>query len=232
MSAQSFFVTGTDTGVGKTFASCALLRAARNQGIVALGLKPVASGCQWVDGQLRSDDALLLRRHSSRQLDYDVINPVALAAPIAPHLAADDSGLSLNASELATHCHRVQVEQDAKLVLIEGVGGWRVPLSEHTGMSDLASALGTPVILVVAMRLGCLSHALLSAEAIANDGLELAGWIANNPKSEPMPRLADNINALRQRLTGCYLGAIPPLSPPDPEAAAAHLSLMTMLKLS
>ncbi len=229
MNAVCFFVTGSDTGVGKTLACCALLHAARRDGLSTLGLKPLAAGGERVGGQLRNGDALLLQRHSSRQLDYDAINPVALAAPIAPHLAATDAGLQLDAGTLATHCQRTLDAERVELALIEGAGGWRVPLSDDETMAELAQALGYPVILVVAMRLGCLNHALLTAEAIAGDGLRLAGWIANSPGGEPMPRLADNVETLRQRLPAPCLGVIPPLSSPAPEAAAAQLSLTALL---
>lgn len=174
----AYFVTGTDTGVGKTTAAAALLWAARNKGLSTLGIKPVASGCQRSPDGLRNEDALRLREASSIPVAYSQTNPVALEPAIAPHFAARMDGLTLDVEQLLADC-RSMLAMAADFTVFEGAGGWRVPLGGKETFADLAKQLGLPVILVVDIRLGCLNHALLSAEAIANDGLVLAGWIAN-----------------------------------------------------
>lgn len=175
---HAFFVTGTDTDAGKTHVACALLRAAATAGYSTLGMKPVAAGASGEAGALRNDDALRLQAASSIPLPYEQINPVCLAAPASPHIAAQLAGRRVSAERLTGLCRGV-LGQRADLTLIEGAGGWRVPLNEREYLSDLAKALQLPVLLVVRMRLGCLNHALLTVEAIVRDGLRVAGWIAN-----------------------------------------------------
>ena len=172
------FVTGTDTGVGKTEISAAILHAANHRGLSTLGLKPVAAGCEYQQGELVNEDALLLQQHASLSLEYALINPVRLVAAMAPHLAAEQQGVRLQVSDLVKACEP-GLGAGADLTLVEGAGGWRVPLNEEETLADLARVLHLPVILVIGMRLGCLNHALLTAEAIQADGLELAGWVAN-----------------------------------------------------
>lgn len=199
MKKKLFFVTGTDTGVGKTHVACALLLAAQQRGMRTLGLKPLAAGAEKKPEGLRNDDALLLLQCSTVQLPYAEINPFCFAEPVAPHLAAQQAGVNLRASDMA-ECIRSTLEKtDCDYVVIEGAGGWRVPINESETLADVVRLLQLPVILVVGMRLGCINHALLTAEAIARDGLSLQGWIANNP-GEPMPMLAENIAALSLRL--------------------------------
>ncbi|MDQ1303746.1 MAG: dethiobiotin synthetase [Pseudomonadota bacterium] len=207
MKPQCYFVTGTDTGVGKTQVASALLLSAQAHGLRGLGLKPVAAGCAHADGRLVNEDALLLQRCSSLSADYAAINPVALEPAIAPHLAAAQAGIVLRAAELADHV-RAQAASGAEALLVEGAGGWLVPLNETETMADLAVALGYPVILVVGMRLGCINHALLTAAAITAAGLQLAGWVANGVTPE-MEALAENVRALEQRLPALRLGTVP-----------------------
>lgn len=228
---SAYFVTGTDTGVGKTRVATALLYAARQRGLTTLGLKPVAAGCEPAGegpepATLRNDDALRLRQHSTVELTYRQTNPVALTPPIAPHIAAERAGVSLCATQLAEHC-RPLLER-AAFTLVEGAGGWRVPLNERESLADLPRQLALPVILVVGVRLGCLNHALLTAEAIERDGLTLAGWVASGVDSEAAC-VADNIAALEHRLSAPCLGRIPPLACPEPEALAEYLSLDPLL---
>jgi len=220
---QAFFVTGTDTEVGKTVAACALLALARRQGHTTLGLKPVAAGC---DADGHNEDALALRAQSTVEVTYATTNPIALHDPIAPHIAAARAGLCLQTDAIAAHC-RAQLTQ-ADLVVIEGAGGWRVPLAE-TGptLADVAVALGLPVILVVGMRLGCINHALLTAEAIARDGLQLAGWIANQPGLR-MNCHDDNVATLTARLGAPLLGELGFLPGADPGQLAGSLSLHSL----
>ncbi len=220
--ARAFFVTGTDTGVGKTLVSAALLRAAAARGWRAIGLKPVAAGAFLRDGRQVNDDALLLQASASVALDYAQVNPVVLKQAVAPHLAAAEEGMRIDVAALAEHCRDIgRLAHD--LLLVEGAGGWLVPLNEHETLADLARLLGWPVILVVGMRLGCLNHALLTAAAIRASGLKLAGWVAN--VVEPgMTALEANIAALDARLGAPRLGTIPALGrTPDLMQAAAVL---------
>lgn len=175
---KSFFVTGTDTDVGKTLATCAMLRAAAAGGYTTVGMKPLAAGGTQTPEGLRNEDALQLQAASTLQLSYAEINPVCLPEPVSPHIAAELAQRKVRVERLAGFCHGV-LSLRANLTLLEGAGGWRVPLNEREFVSDLAKHLQLPVILVVGMRLGCLNHALLTGEAIVKDGLRFAGWIAN-----------------------------------------------------
>src|SRR5690554_5718867 len=191
----TFFVTGTDTEVGKTWVSCRLLEQAQQAGLSSYGLKPVAAGCDDTADGPKNEDALALMAASSVKLRYDQVNPVALKAAIAPHLAARDEQRSLSAERLAGYVRGTLMSHKADLILVEGVGGWRVPLNDREPLSKVPHLLGLPVILVVGMRLGCINHALLTAEAIQRDGLALAGWVAND-MGRPMARLEDNVATL------------------------------------
>ncbi len=224
MSARGYFVAGTDTGVGKTLITAALLRTAQAHGLRAGGLKPVAAGCERSAQGLVNDDALVLLEHSGgARLAYGQVNPVALEPAIAPHIAAAEVGLRLSAGELARHVRELGAAGGADVVLVEGAGGWYVPLNERETMADLARLAGWPVVLVVGMRLGCLSHALLTAEAVRGAGLALAGWVANAVDPQ-MPRLAENIAALDERLDALRLGSVPWLGAhARPETAALYL---------
>lgn len=196
---ESYFITGTDTDVGKTWVACRLLQRAARAGKHTLGLKPVAAGAVLSSDGLRNDDALLLQHASSVQLPYANTNPFCFEPAIAPHLAAQQANTTLTAHAVAAAVQNSIAHSAANYVLIEGAGGWRVPINDTESLADVARLLGAPVILVVGMRLGCLNHALLTAEAIRADGLALAGWVAND-LGEAMPWLEDNIAALEQRL--------------------------------
>lgn len=178
MRLRRFFITGTDTGVGKTTFACALLNYFSNAGFSALGLKPVASGCEMTAMGLRSEDALLLQQYSV-PVAYESINPVALALPVSPHIAAVQKNAQLKVSLLLEKCLTTLNEVDAEVVIVEGAGGWFCPLNDEETMADFALSMNYPVILVVQIKLGCLNHALLSAKAIVASGLTLAGWVAN-----------------------------------------------------
>ncbi len=207
MKPRRYFITGTDTGVGKTQVTAALLLAAKAHGLRSLGVKPVAAGCVPADGRLVNEDALLLQRCSSQSPDYAAVNPVALEPAIAPHIAAERAGISLRAAALTDQV-RAQEASGADVLLVEGAGGWLVPLNQTETMADLAVALGYPVILVVGMRLGCINHALLAAQAIRASGLELVGWVANSVAAE-MDCLAGNVRAIEQRLPALRMGTVP-----------------------
>lgn len=228
--AHAFFVTGTDTGVGKTVVTAGILRAARRRGLAAAGIKPVAAGSHRVDGHLRNDDALLLARETGGVLAYEDVNPVALEAAIAPHVAAHRAGVRLSARSLVHHCRKL-CERPFELVVIEGAGGWLVPLDEGETLADVAQALGTAVVLVVGMKLGCLNHALLTAADLDRRGLVLAGWVANELAPEPMDALEENVETLRARLPGPCLGRVPwvPEGRDPVETVASSLDLAPLL---
>jgi dethiobiotin synthetase len=219
----SYFIAGTDTDIGKTTVAAGLLHAARLNGLSTLGAKPVASGCDVTPKGLRNSDALALMAQSSVKMTYDEINPIAFEPAIAPHLAAREADVAISVSSLLAAMRKV-LDKDADFTLIEGAGGWRVPLSGQANLSDLAMALKLPVILVVGVRLGAINHALLTAEAIARDGLQLAGWVANiiEPKTS---RLEENLASLAERLPAPCLGRVPYLKLASPEAVAEYLQL-------
>lgn len=220
---NTYFITGTDTGVGKTLVAAALLYLAKQQGLKAFGLKPVAAGCEETAAGLRNDDALLLQVHSSVKLPYDQINPVALRAAKAPHIAAAEERRRLNLDRLVGLC-RGTLMQQADLRLIEGAGGWRVPLNDFENLSGLPIALKLPVILVVGLRLGCLNHALLTAEAIQRDGLPIAGWVGSAIDPQ-MDSVEENVAALKTRMPTPCLGVIPAQGEVRVERAAGYLEL-------
>lgn len=202
----SLFVAGTDTGIGKTHAACTLIHALRAAGHSVCGMKPVASGCMETAHGLRNEDALALQAASAPPPVYEEINPVALREPLSPHLAAAHAGVTITLPPLHTAFQKLSARYDA--VVVEGVGGWRVPFSPSLLASELPKAWGLPVVLVVGLRLGCLNHALLSAEAIRADGCRLVGWIGNciDPS---MAAIEENIATLRTLLPAPCLGLLP-----------------------
>ena len=224
---SAFFIAGTDTEIGKTTVAAGLLHAARTRGLSTAAAKPVASDCAMTAAGLRNGDALALLGECSLALDYAEVNPFAFAPAIAPHLAAREVGVELTVAALLAPVHRV-LARGADFTLVEGAGGWRVPLAGRESLSDLAVALQLPVILVVGVRLGCINHALLTAEAIARDGLHLAGWVANvvDPATS---RLEENLATLSERLAAPCLGRIPRLAEASPAAVATHLDLRALL---
>lgn len=216
---MSYLVTGTDTGVGKTLISCALLHAFAAQGRRVAGFKPVAAGCG-ADGC--NSDAKELQAASNVTLAYQKVNPYCLRAPIAPHLAAGEQGVRIEMECILASFREVATRCD--VVIAEGAGGFRVPLNQREDGADLALVLGLPVIVVVGMRLGCLNHALLTVHAIRDCGLECAGWVANTVEPD-MPRLGENIAALQERIPAPLLGVVPYMAPPDVRLAALRLDL-------
>lgn len=214
------FVTGTDTGIGKTFVSAALLSALNASGRRAVGMKPVASGCVMTPRGLRNDDAETLLDHSDGVPAYESINPFSLREAIAPHIAAREDGIEILLEPIANALAKLSASADC--VVVEGVGGWCAPLSNSLSQSDLTKALRLPVILVVGLRLGCLNHAILSARAIQADGCELIGWIGNG-FDPAMQRVRENIETLRERLPAPCLGVLPFSKDRDARRAGAHL---------
>jgi dethiobiotin synthetase len=215
------FVTGTDTGVGKTLVSTALVRLARERGLAALGLKPVASGAARTRDGLRNEDAIALARESSTPVDYDTVNPYCFEPAIAPHIAARESGTEIAVDELAAWYRRASSASDA--VIVEGAGGWRVPLHPSGFLSDLAEVLRLPVLLVVGLKLGCLNHARLTYEAIVAAGrCQFVGWVGN-PIDDAFDRAGANVDTLARLLDSPPLAVLPRLAPPSIEAAARVL---------
>ena len=219
--AQAFFITGTDTDAGKTSVAAGLLCAAKQQGCSTLAMKPVASGCDMSTEGLRNSDALALIAQSTVPLPYAQINPYAFAPAIAPHIAAQEAGVELSVADLY-RAAQIILQEQADFTLIEGAGGWRVPISNTEFLSDFAIALQLPVILVVGVKLGCINHALLSAQAILNDGLELAGWVANlvDPNCA---RLAENLATLQQLMPAPCLAEVPHLTSASAEHVAEYV---------
>ncbi|MGB7931222.1 MAG: dethiobiotin synthase [Gammaproteobacteria bacterium] len=201
-----YFITGTDTGVGKTLVTLGLMRRLQARGRRVVAMKPVASGCRRTAQGLRNADALLLQRQGSLPLEYREVNPYAFEPAIAPHLAAAEAGRRIEFSTIMTTYRHLAAQADQ--VCVEGIGGWLVPLNEAQTTADLAAELGLGIILVVEIRLGCLNHALLTQAAIAGAGLHLAGWVANQP-SPGCDRAGDIIGALRSRLAAPLLGTVP-----------------------
>lgn len=205
MKKQCFFITGTDTDAGKTFVSTGLLAAAKRSALRTIGLKPVAAGAVYMQEKWRNEDALFLMEQTTAKLEYEQINPVLFKESIAPHIAAIRESKSMTVERLVGFVKgALLVPHD--LGLIEGAGGWRVPLNEREMLSDLSVALGYPVIIVVNMKLGCINHAVLTAEAIRNDGLMIAGWVANF--AEEMPCYQENLETLMQLLPAPMLGEV------------------------
>ena len=215
----AYFLTGTDTEIGKTFVTCALLHRARLDGLRAAGLKPIAAG---TDAAGRNDDVEAIRAAGNVELPREIVNPYCFGPAIAPHIAAAEEGRRIEFETIVAACD--QARQQADLVIVEGVGGFCVPLSEESSTADLAVTLNLPVILVVGMRLGCINHALLTAEAIAARGLPLAGWVAN--RIDPaMARFAENLDTLEKLLPAPLLGVVPYGPEGGAPGAARYLKL-------
>lgn len=216
------YVTGTDTGIGKTRASTVLLHALRARGLRAVGMKPVASGCERTDAGWRNEDALALQAASDPVPAYDDVNPYALPHPLAPQLAARDADVAIELDVLRAAHARLHAGVDT--MVVEGVGGWAAPLSDTLMQADLVRAFDLPVVLVVGLRLGCLNHAFLSARAIAADGCRLVGWIGNAIDPD-MQRREDNLRLLADGLAAPCWGILPHAPSADPAAMARLLRL-------
>lgn len=193
----AFFVAGTDTGIGKTWVCNQLARDAVAQNLTVATMKPVAAGCEQIDGNWCNEDALILQAASNMNLSYQEVNPIALPLAVSPHLAAAAAGVTIEIPPLVARANKLAVRAD--LLLVEGAGGWLAPIDARRTMADLAVALGYPVILVVGMRLGCLNHALLTHRSILASGLPFAGWIANCVDPQ-MSALDENLTTLGSRL--------------------------------
>ncbi|WKJ88839.1 dethiobiotin synthase [Methylomonas montana] len=214
------FITGTDTDVGKTWTTIALMRRFQQEGLTVAGMKPVAAGCEWREGVLKNPDALLMQQYASLPTRYELINPYAFEAAVSPHLACGDVEFNLEAILDAS----VQLRKQADVLLVEGAGGWYSPLSASLDNAGLALAMGLPVIMVVGIRLGCLNHARLTLRAIQQAGLRCAGWVAVQI-DKTMPGFDGNVAFLHQTLDAPLLGVLPNLLVADFDYLAAKLDL-------
>ena len=216
---SSYFLTGTDTEIGKTFITCALLQHGQKLGLKVAGIKPIAAG---TDALGKNEDVEQIRAASNVSLPDATLNPYCFSAAVAPHIAADEAGISIDFAKITAACESAREQAD--LVIVEGVGGFIVPLGANQDSADLAVTLGLPIILVVGMRLGCINHALLTAEAINQRGLKIAGWVAN--RIDPsMARFDENLATLQRLIKAPLLGVVPRLPPGDQHAAADFLQL-------
>lgn len=223
MAKKVLFITGTDTDVGKTEVAAGLVELANQKGLRTGAIKPVAAGCEDHGDGPQNDDALKLQSLASVELSYQQVNPIALDLPMAPHIAAQEQGKALSANRLTGFCRGVTLLPMDYLV-IEGAGGWRVPINKRETMADIPKQLNAEVILVVGIRLGCINHALLTAQAIRMDGLKIAGWVANILDTE-MLRIDENIDTLKQMLIEPCLGVVPRFTDISPQQVAAHLTI-------
>ncbi len=226
---KGYFIAGTDTGIGKTFVSCALLQAFADKGVNVGAMKPIAAGCDQTVTGWRNDDALQLMKHTNVELSYQQVNPVALPSPVAPHLAINDLNQTVTVEKL-THYFE-NIKNSADYFIVEGAGGWLVPLNDNESMADIPKAFGLDIILVVGMRLGCLNHALLTATAIEQSGNHLIGWVANiiDPS---MLMIEKNILTLKQSIKAPLLGTLPHMDTKEINVAAQKLDIDFLLTLS
>ncbi len=220
---KGYFITGTDTGVGKTLIASALLILLKQKGFKTLALKPIATGCLATIKGLRNTDACLLKKHMTEKLLYKQVNPIAFYEPIAPHIAAQNERQELTVNSIVEVC-RDTLNKSADFLIIEGVGGWLVPLNFHETTADLVVAFGYPVILVIGMRIGCINHTLLTIESMEKKQIKIAGWIANTIQPK-IPYLTDTIKTLKQYIPAPLLGVVPYLEFVDPSITASYLEL-------
>jgi len=223
---KGVFVTGTDTGCGKTEISLAIMEALRERELTVLGMKPLASGCECTPDGLRNEDARRLQAEGSRDLPYDRINPYAFEPPIAPHIAAGRSGVEIELEVIQAGAEQLAAKCD--YLVVEGVGGWRVPLGPALSVSDLPPALGLPVILVCGIKLGCINHSLLTAESIMGSGSRLIGWVATQIAPDMQAR-DENLATLAALLSVPCLGVVPWMASPEPRHVAKHLDVTPLL---
>ena len=204
--AKGVFITGTDTGIGKTYVTLSLMEAFKEQGYKVAGMKPIASGAARKHEQLKNEDAESILQCCSESTAYELINPAVYELPVSPHIAARQTGHEINLSEIENSYK--QLASKNEVVIVEGVGGWRVPISEEQNMVDLVRLLGLPVIMVVGLKLGCLNHAILTAETIKTDGLNMVGWISNRVEEDYIfPE--ESLKTLKNTLESPCLGDLP-----------------------
>jgi dethiobiotin synthetase len=218
--AKGYFITGTDTNVGKTWVTIALMRYFKSRGQSVVGMKPVASGCSMQDGRLKNEDALLIQQNASVPIDYDLINPYAYELPVSPHIAGVKDPVDLQ--RLAAKFELLKNMAD--IIIVEGAGGWYAPLNDREAISDLARALALPVIIVVAIRLGCINHARLTYQAVKQSGVNCAGWIAVCTDRELLCR-DENIQTIKNAVDAPLLGLLPYSQAADFDFLSAQMKI-------
>jgi len=216
------FISGTDTGVGKTWLTTGLMTALKNKGLVVTGMKPVASGGTVCGTAILNADALLIQKHCSKPVSYESINPYSFRAAVAPNIAARQSGVELDVAKI--HAAFMSLQDLSEAVIVEGIGGWRVPLADGIQTFDLVRQLRLPVIMVVGLRLGCINHAILTAESMLADGVELLGWVANH-LSPDLSAVDETIDSISSSVTAPLLGQMPHLPAHDANEIASCLDV-------
>ena len=223
---KGFFITGTDTGIGKTAIALGMMAALQEKGLKVAAMKPVSAGGELTGEGLRNEDAVMLMRQSSVDLPYEVVNPYAFEPAIAPHIAAGQVGVEMQTEPLLADLNNIREQCD--IVMVEGAGGWLVPFNKSETMADVAKSMDLQIILVVGMRLGCLNHALLTQDSIEQMGMKLAGWVANSITPD-FPSSTENLHTLEKRLHAPLLGTIPYKKHPDPVYVSNHLDINKLL---
>lgn len=203
---KRIFITGTDTDVGKTLVTSCLINNFQQAKYSVTAIKPIAAGCNWLDGQLKNSDALILQQLVDQPISYERVNPVALESPIAPHIAAENENLHLSVQSLQTQCDLSQHQTD--ILLVEGAGGWLVPLNDNETLADFAIAESLDIILVVGMKLGCINHAMLTAQTVRASGLNIVAWVANMIDPD-MSVVDENIETIKQKIEAPLIAIIP-----------------------
>jgi dethiobiotin synthetase len=226
MNSKGIFITGTDTGTGKTWATQALMYALRSRGLNVSGMKPVASGGMDGEHSLKNKDALLIQAQCTTEQPYAWINPYIFKEPIAPHIAAQKSGITIDLGTIVKAYNNIADRSD--FIVVEGIGGWRVPLSERLSTVDMVRALNLPVLLVIGMRLGCINHALLTAECIRADNIMLAGLVANEVDAN-YTNQEYTLQTLNRTIQAPFLGTLPYLHSCDIAMLAANLDVTPLL---
>lgn len=224
---KGVFITGTDTDCGKTEIALALMEALQRRGLSVAGMKPIASGCERTPDGLRNEDARRLQSQGSRALPYELINPYAFEPPIAPHIAAGQSGVEIELDVIRTGAERLAKESD--YLVVEGVGGWRVPLGPSLMVCDIPLSLDLPVILVCGIRLGCINHSLLTAEGVGASGARLVGWVANQIDPDILAR-DENLATLAALLAAPCIGVVPWMASPDTRRVRENLDITPLLE--
>jgi dethiobiotin synthetase len=224
--AKGFFITGTDTEVGKTFVSSQIIKAFRQQGVRVSGYKPVASGGEWSNGKLVNEDALSMMREASVSMPYEDVNPYCFEHPIAPHVAAMKANVDIRLDVIKANY--IKHAALADIVIVEGAGGWKVPLNDELSFDSVPLALNLPVVLVVGLKLGCINHALLTEEAIINSGCEFVGWVANDISSNFEAR-NENIMALKERMKSPCVGFFEHELKSSKKDGASQINVMSTL---